>query len=1030
MTNYKKLNNIIGWAVFVVASFVYLATIEPTTSFWDCGEYIATAYKLEVGHPPGAPLFNLIGRFFTLFGGGTANAAMMVNALSAIVSAFTILFLFWTITALARKIALKTGELTKDKLIAIFGSGVVGALAYTFSDSFWFSAVEGEVYAMSSMFTAIVFWAILKWEELADEPHNIRWIVLIAFLMGLSIGVHLLNLLAIPAMTFIFYFKKYKTTTRNGFILAGILSVLILVIVQNGIIPGIVSLSAKFELFFTNSLGLPFNTGTIIYAALIIGGIIWGLRYTQKNKKIIANTAILCFTFILIGYSSFAVLIIRSQANTPMDENNPENAINLLSYLNREQYGSWPILHGQYFNAPVVDYLDGSPVYTKDEKLGKYVITDERKSTIPVYDPNFTTFFPRMHSSQDNHETGYRNWSDMRGTPTPATDRNGEQTMINKPTFGENLKFFFSYQVMHMYFRYFMWNFAGRQNDVQSHGGIMKGNWLSGIDFLDSSRIGARANVPEHFKANKGFNRFYMLPFILGLIGLYFHYTKDKKDAFVVTLLFFFTGMAIVIYLNQAPYQPRERDYAYAASFYAFAIWIGFGVYALYDMLKKKINATTGGILATSIAMLAAPVLMAKDGWDDHDRSGRYTARDFAFNYLSSCAPNAILFTNGDNDTFPLWYAQEVEGFRTDVRVVNLSLSNTDWYIEQMRRKAYDSDPIPLSLTEAQYRQGTRDYVPIYPNESLGLDTARYYPIKQLLEFVASEEPKAKLATQGNGELAYLPTNRIFIPVDSATVVNNGTVPKSMADKVVKGGIRWKINKSYILKNELMIFDILANNNWKRPVYFAITVGDDSYMFLQDYFQLEGLAYRLVPVNNISMDGQEGFVDTEIMYNNMMNKFAWGGMETGKIYMDENNLRMTYNLRNNFARLADALIREGKKDKAIKALDRAMQVMPKEIVPYNYFILPIAESYYKAGQNAKANEILSALAKQYDAELNYYFSLGPDFISKTENESQQAMSILQRMLQVTKMFGEEKLNKEVDAIFKKHEQTYLRYFQS
>ncbi len=1022
--SYKKINTLAGWVIFLIAATVYLSTIEPTASFWDCGEYISTAYKLEVGHPPGAPLFNLIGRFFTLFS-DEHGAALMINAMNGICSAFTILFLFWTITAFAKKIALQSGELNPAKILTIMGSGIVGSLAYTFSDSFWFSAVEGEVYAMSSFFTAIVFWAILKWEEVADEPHSLRWIILIAFLMGLSIGVHLLNLLAIPAIVFVYYFKRYKIT-RNGFILTSIISVVTLGVVQAGIIPGIVSWAAKFELFFVNSLGMPFNSGTIFYFLLVVSASAWGLWYTTKKNKPALNTGILAITMLLIGYSSFFTLVIRSQANTPMDENNPENAINLLSYLNREQYGDWPILYGQYYNAPLdpaQPYKDGNPTYTKDEKAGKYVITQDKKNSIPNYDKRFCTIFPRMHSDQRNHVSGYRDWADIKGTPVTTTDQNGEAKTLMKPTFGENLTFFFRYQLGHMYARYFMWNFVGRQNDIQGHGGVLKGNWLSGIAPIDAVRLGPQENLPSSMTSNKGYNRFYFLPLILGLVGLFFHFKKDKLDGFIVFLLFVLTGVAIIVYLNNTPYQPRERDYGYVGSFYAFAIWIGLGVFAIADVLSKKVSSNIATVVAIIIGLFSAPVLMAKEGWDDHDRSDRYTARDFAANYLNSCAPNAILFTNGDNDTFPLWYAQEVEGIRTDVRVVNLSLSNTDWYIEQMRRKAYDSDPIPLTLKEEQYRQGTRDYVPVYYNPNIISDSTRYYNVKQLMEFVGSEDPQAKIQTQSGMELSYLPTDKVLIPVDSALVVGNGTVPKGMESMVLKA-MPWKINKQYLMKNDLMIMDIISTNNWKRPIYFAVTVGDDAYMNLEPYFQLEGLAYRLVPMRMQTFDGQTGKANTDIMYENMMNKFKWGGMSNDGIYMDENNLRMTMNLRNNFARLAEALIAEGKNDKARKVIDRCMQEMPRKNIPYNYFMLPIAEVYYKLGMNKEADALLKDIADIYEEDLTYYFRFKGKLAESIDTERQQAMAVMQRLGQVARMNKQEKLANELDARFKKLTTSY------
>jgi hypothetical protein len=1016
--NYSKINTALGWIVFAIASFVYLSTMEPTTSFWDCGEYISTAYKLEVGHPPGAPLFNLAGRFFTLFASGPSEAAKMVNAMSALSSAFTILFLFWTITALARKLSLLSGPLNAVSALTIFGAGIVGSLAYTFSDSFWFSAVEGEVYAMSSFFTAIVFWAILKWESIADEDlHDERWLVLIAYLMGLSIGVHLLNLLAIPAIVFVYFFKKFPVT-RNSFVLTLIISVVLLGLVQAGIIPGIVSWAARFELFFVNTLGLPFNSGTIFYFILLLGMIVFGLFYSHKKGRRHLNTAILSFAMLLLGYSSFFVLVIRSQANTPMDENNPENAINLLSYLNREQYGDWPILYGQYYNAPLnpeKPYKDGNPVYTKDETAGKYVITQDRKGTIPNYDPKFCTIFPRMHSDQRNHVAGYKEWADIKGSPVRTTNARGEPTTIYKPTFGENLKFFFSYQLGHMYARYFMWNFVGRQNDTQGHGSVLKGNWLSGIKPIDAIRLGPQENLPESFTSNKGYNRLYFLPLILGLLGMFFHFRAHRSDGFVVFLLFMLTGVAIIIYLNNTPYQPRERDYGYVGSFYAFSIWIGLSVFAIRDFLvKRKIPVAAATMAGIVLGLLGAPTLMAAEGWDDHDRSNRYTARDFAFNYLNSCAPNAILFTNGDNDTFPLWYAQEVEGFRTDVRVVNLSLSNTDWYIEQMRRKAYDSDPVPLTLTEEQYRQGTRDYLPVYYNPQLKLDTNRYYNVKDIISFVGSEDPAAKISTQSNMELNYIPVKKIFIPADSAQVVNNGTVPPELAPQILDG-ISLDIDRSYVMKNDLMILDILATNNWKRPVYFAITVGDDAYLNLDPYFQLEGLAYRLLPVRLRSADGQTGKVNTKIMYENMMKKFVWGGLDKNTLFMDENNQRMTMNLRNNFARLAQELIREGKKDKAKEVLDYCMKKLPLNNVSPNFFLMPLAECYYQLDMKAEGDRLCKLLFDQYEDELAYYSRFKGRMADNIDYEKQQAMGIMQRLVQLTGMYKQDALSKDFEA---------------
>lgn len=1022
--NYKLINNITGWVIFIIATLVYVLTIEPTTSFWDCGEFIATAYKLEVGHPPGAPLFMLLARFFSLFAfGDVTQVAKMVNILSALMSSFTILFLFWTITHLAKKIIEKTSNsFDKPQLLTVIGSGIVGALAYTFSDTFWFSAVEGEVYAMSSFFTAIVFWAILRWENVANQPFANRWLVLIAFLMGLSIGVHLLNLLTIPAIVFVFYFKKF-TPSRKGIIISSILSIIILATIQYGIIPGIIKIAAIFELIFVNSFGLPFNTGVMVYILLLIGLIIFGLHYTYKKHKVILNTAILFFTVILIGYSSFTVIVIRSLANPPMDENNPENVFSLLAYLNREQYGDRPLIYGQYYNSPLdrnEPYIETNPIYIQkkikegDKLVDKYVIADYKE--VPNYDSRFNTIFPRMHSSEGSHVKAYKEWADIKGSPIKVINREGKEEIIYKPTFFENLKFFFSYQVGHMYFRYFMWNFAGRQNDVQGYGSITKGNWISGIPFIDNMRLGNQDLLPDNMKNNKANNKFYFLPLILGLIGLFVQYKSSNKDFWITMLLFFFTGMAIILYLNQTPYQPRERDYGYAGSFYAYCIWIGLGVIGLYNLLRKKSPALVSSFVAIIISLFV-PTLMAKEGWDDHDRSHRYTARDFAHNYLNSCAPNAIIFTNGDNDTFPLWYAQEVEGIRTDIRVVNLSLFNTDWYIDQMIRKAYESDPIPYSLTHDKYVQGTRDVVYLMDDPRL----KDFVNLKDIINFIASDDAKTKLSQDRS--LDYSPTRNFRIPVDSAKVVELGIVKQKDASQILKN-IDWRLNKSYVLKSELMVLDMLAHNDWKRPIYFAITVGQDSYLKLEDFFQLEGLAYRLVPIQTKNPDGQIGRIDTEIMYDNMMNNFKWGGINDERVYLDENNLRMTMNLRNNFARLAEALINENKKDSALKVLDKCLEIMPNSTVPYNYFNIGIADGYYKLGNNEKANEIVNILVKSTEQELNYYISLDSKFTASVDYDLQRAMMVMRELARITEAYKQSDLSKSINESFTKYYSLY------
>ena len=1098
--SFKKLNILTGWLVFLVAAWTYIATIEPTSSFWDCGEFIATAYKLEVGHPPGAPLFMILARVASAFV-SPENVPMAVNVLSALASAFTILFLFWSITHMAHKMATRSGEaLNTGSIIAVLGSGIVGALAYTWSDSFWFSAVEGEVYALSSFFTAVVFWAILKWESEADEPHSTRWLILIAYLMGLSIGVHLLNLLCIPAIAFVYYFKRY-TPTVKGVLMTFVVSAIILGTIQAVIIPGIVKVAGSFELLFVNSMGLPFNTGNVIYGALLIGLIVWGIRWTQRNGHVLWNIVILGVTVILVGYSTYAMIVIRSTANPPIDENNPENVFNLLSYLNREQYGDRPLLMGQFWGSPYSsERKDGSPVYTATYQVKKggravqnfydrwsaahfveqnpgheidhaYVITDPRKGSEVQYDPEFTMLFPRMYSAQASHESAYKQWSDFKGTPIRARDREGKPTIINQPTFSENMRYFFQYQMDWMYWRYFLWNFAGRQNDIQGHGNITEGNWLTGIKAIDAQRLGNQDQLPPSMTENHGFNRFYLLPMLLGVIGLVYQMLRHLRDWTVVMLLFFFTGVAIVIYLNQTPYQPRERDYAYVGSFYAFAIWIGLGVFALYDaartisqkelgmvigtafglgVLKYVVewdgdhsvsyslfylaalgggalalfhglnkvlkNGAVTGTLATLVG-LVVPAVMVADGWDDHDRSNRAPARDLASNYLESCAPNAILFTNGDNDTFPLWYAQEVEGIRTDVRVVNLSLLNTDWYIDQMRRKAYTSEPVPFGMPQEKYRQGTRDVVALIPQGKGG-----YRDLKEMMKFVSDDRNMQPLF-QRNVKDAFFPTDKFSIPVDSAVVFGNGTL--TAKDTAWLRSLDWQIRKQVLLKNHLMVLDLLANNNWERPIYFAVTTGPDSYINLQDHFQLEGLTYRVVPVRSPNANPNlQGRVATDIMYRNVTEKFLWGNMDTeGFIYLDENILRMTTNLRLQLSSLAEALIAEGRKEEARNILDLSLTKMPERNVPYDRILLPTVEAYYAIGDVAKGNELSERLFTIMEENLTYYTSLETKFLKQMEQEMAIAHAVMGRLMSETGK-ADSTLGKAMEERFEAMEELY------
>lgn len=1063
---FRKLNNLLGWIVFAIATFTYCATIEPTASFWDCGEYIACAYKLEVGHPPGAPFFLLVGRFFALFGGSDpTNAAMMINIMSALSSSFSILFLFWTITRLGIKIyGKKVEDLSKPQQWAILGSGIIGALAYTFSDSFWFSAVEGEVYAMSSFFTAVVFWAILKWDEedSVDPTSALRWLVFIAYLVGLSIGVHLLNLLVIPAIGFIIYFKKYKFTWKSFFI-AGFVSVAILGFVQSILISKFVKFLSDYEVFFTNKIHLPFSSGTIIFFLLLIVSLVYLIKYTItknekdykfglynamgfsgmavisgqsgsdmfwrfvfmggilyainkfKTKTITLNTIFLSFTTILIGFSSFFVLVIRSQANTPMDENDPENAPNMLSYLLREQYGDWPILYGQYYNAPSVSrnkFADGTPIYAKDEAAKKYRVVDSRKNSIPKYEKEFCTVFPRMYSSQPHHEAGYKYWGNVaeHHRNKVMENRYGEAETVQIPTMAANLTYFFRYQINYMYMRYFYWNFVGRQNDIQgSTGNNMEGNWITGIKAFDNFRLDYDTTNPIYRdKRNFANNHFYALPLILGLLGMFFHFKRNKPDAWVVLCFFLLTGLAIVVYLNQSPYQPRERDYAYAGSFYAFAIWIGLGVMAIYDFLSKK-SATMSMAIGSTALCLVVPGIMAQQGWDDHDRSLRTLSHDCAVNYLQSCAPNAILFTNGDNDTFPLWYAQEVEGVRTDVRVVNLSLLQTDWYYKQMCRAAYDSKPVPFTIPLEKVEASKLEYLVINRQNPQRMN------LQDALNYGTSDDLNTKL-DNGGEPIDVLPTNKFVVNVDSEQVVKNKVLNEKDMSRLAKT-IEWDLGgKNYITKNDLLVLDLIAHNDWSRPIYFAVTTGDDAYVGLKDYFQLEGLAYRFVPVKQNEVEAaQGGHVNTDVMYDNIMNKFLWGGQDKAGVNLDENCTRMTGNLRMQMSFLAGALINEGKNDKAKAVLDKCLAVMPDENIPYDVTIFSVCASYYEIKDFETANKLAKKLFDIYEGDLRIYNAQKPNRRAAYGRDMNQAKEILRRLVSLTYQFKQENLAKEFSA---------------
>ncbi|MCB9195355.1 MAG: DUF2723 domain-containing protein [Flavobacteriales bacterium] len=1223
--NYNKINNILGWLVFAIATWVYLATMEETTSLWDCGEYITTANKLEVGHPPGAPLFMMLGRLFSAFA-SPENAAMMVNAMSALSSSFTILFLFWTITMLVRKVSILTGNDLKDSgnQIAIFGSGMVGALAYTFTDSFWFSAVEGEVYAMSSFFTALVFWAIFKWEVEAEKFDSDRkagisnrfnpnrWLIFISYMIGLSIGVHLLNLLAIPAIAYVIYFQKSKAIELKGFLITGIIGLMTLGVVQSVVIPKIPSLADFFERTFTNSFGMGFNSGFTIFMLLVIGLLTFGILYTSKKGKSLWNNIIVSLTMLLIGYSSFTMIVVRSNANPPLDENNPETLSSLVSYLNRDQYGSWPILRGPYWNSPTLPGCDadakekpkasfmksyvakleqtqanfssqqvlkiqehvgslGIPLTVAKLKSGeisvstpqfkkwiyyngeyvapnegiaaemkdplKYEISfitlfdfEEYKSKVnevneklkaeginfnlnlsqeasPLYintmagkagekkyAPDYITFLPRMYRQGEGDK--YMAWINydehQHDTPLPAyenipgTDKADQyfnlvqmagsagdpnmaaqymeyaemlkQDGLYKPNFmNENMAYMFNYQIGWMYLRYFMWNFSGRQNDLQGYGlngggrKLLEGNWLTGVDFVDQERLGSQDDLPMFITMNKGYNRYFMLPLILGLIGFIFHAVKAPKDMFSVLLLFLLTGLAIVFYLNQKPMEPRERDYAYAASFYAFAIWIGLGVYALFDAGRnfdmKKILPVAGGIAGGSVFILlvqkgmfetaglgmaltymsfvglgvylifgflgdklknttvtgslatilclAVPVILGIENWDDHDRSNRTTARDFAYNYLISCSEKseggkgAIIFTNGDNDTFPLWYLQEVEEQRTDVRVANMSLLGTDWHISQMKRQAYDSEPLEITMNEFSYRNGTRDYVLIMENPK---KEGKFYSAKEAMQFILDDNHY-----MDNGQTCqmenYIDFRGIYIPVDKEAALKHGIISKEDLPNVVDT-LKWTLKGGVLYKSDLAVLDLLSNYKWDRPIYFASLSeqGLQANYRISKYMQSEGLAFKITPMEF----GTGGGVNFDKMYALMMDKengFQWGNMKGEGVLVDYYTMRMVYNLRVQIMKFTEDLIAAGENQMAIDVLDRAFEEMPidNEQVPVDDICYYLCANYYDAGAKDKGDALAIKLAKVKLGEIAYYANQSDYFFNQMYPEFGKAM---------------------------------------
>ncbi|MCW3464732.1 glycosyltransferase family 117 protein [Chitinophaga nivalis] len=1046
--NFKRTNNLVGWVICIIACFVYIKTMEATGSLWDCGEFISSAYKVQVPHPPGAPLFVLLGRLFTMFL-EPSQAALGVNLMTALASGFTILFLFWTITHFARRLMVKAGEeISREKMIAIMGAGAVGALAYTFSDSFWFSAVEGEVYGMSSFFTAIVFWAILKWEHEADEPYSDRWIVLIAYLLGLSIGVHLLNLLTIPAMVMVYYFRRFKVTGWGTF-WAFIVGCGITGLVQKYLIQDTVKASGYMDVFFVNTLGMSYFSGFIfyfvfitailiigfrkpkfsIYAPLIViasvilvpafndvsGGVIFIkfllaaffllIPYLLKTVGIKLNTAktvhisrltISFVLFMLLGYSTYVTTMIRSTANPSVDMYNVDNPISLVGYLGREQYGDFPLVYGQVFTARP-EYKEGANIYARGPK--KYEVSGKKMEA--VYAAEDKMLFPRVWdaSNEQGHADFYRTWLGL---------QQGE-----KPTFGDNIKFFLQYQVNFMYFRYFMWNFVGKQNDTQGYGNVRDGNWISGIPFIDNFIYGDQSKMPDSLKENKAHNTLFFLPFILGIIGFFYQYKNHRKDTLIVSLLFFFTGLAIVVYLNQAGNQPRERDYAYVGSFYAFAVWIGLGVLSVYAFLKKKTkNATLSPALATILCLVAVPVLMAAQEWDDHDRSTKYIARDIAKDYLESCQPNAILFTVGDNDTYPLWYAQEVEGIRPDIRVINLSLLGVDWYIDQARKTVNQSPAIQMNWSADKYQGENHNFVRFFDPGNIPAE--KYFNLKEIINFMGSDDPNSKLSTEGGGSENFLPTRQVFIPVDKAAVLKYGVVAAKDSANILPS-VPFKISKNYLVKNDLAVYDIIAANEWKRPIYFT----SPTDLGLNEYLQTDGLTYHLVPLPkptavdplNLDINANVG-----VMYDNLMHKFSFGGAQTQGTYFDESNRKMLQYLRQAFTKLGVALSQQGgSKDSALNVLKHMDKNILETNFPYamtspgnmhNYTSLQTVYAYYMAGDAKRGDEIAEKIIRDCEQQLAYYQSLPASKVtSDLQRDGQNAQQFVAWLHQMKTDFG-------------------------
>ncbi len=1056
--HFDKWNKILGWTVFAIALVTYWLCVEPTASFWDAGEYITTASNLEVGHPPGAPLYQLLGAFFSIFAMEPSNIALTINLMSVFQSAFTILFMFWSLTILLRNVVGKMGEINDDNLKGILAASFVGSLAFAFTDSFWFSAVEAEVYAGAICLMSILFYSALRWEREMNTPRGDRWLILIAFLVGLTFGIHFLGLLSIPAMGFLYFFKNYKTITVKNFIIANVVTVAILLFIFKLLLPWTMQFFSTSEIFFVNSIGLPFNSGTIIAGLLFIAIFYFGLRYTRRHGHAMLNTLLLCVLFIFIGFSSWLMLPIRANAGVVINENNPNNARELLAYYNREQYPETHLFHGPLFTELYAGldrdnpYKDDKPKYEKDKEKGEYVIVNDWKNASQNTDDAQKGFLPRMWSMENaanyleftdglDFEMAYEYRSDQRLVDevrgfkeafneglVDGKEYNkfltdfGPALDIKPPSFGQNMQFMLNFQMGYMYWRYFMWNFTGRQDDVQGEYTDLHGNWLSGVDLIDEARLGSQDNLPSDVKNNKARNTYFFLPLIIGIIGLVFHFKNDKRTWWVLFVLFMFTGLALKVYLNERPFEPRERDYALVGSFYVFALWIGFGVYALYDLAKTYLKPKLALPIITVVTLLAAPILLAAQNWDDHDRSGKYTAQSMAKMYLDSCDENAILFTIGDNDTFALWYAQNIEGYRQDVRVINTSLFQTDWYIDDMKRKAFTSDPIPSQLTHAQYRFGTRDFVAYQKTTRDTID------INTWLDFIAKDEKKYMIEMNSGQWVNSFPSKIVRIPVDKQSVLRNKIVAQKDADQIVDN-IYIELEGDYLYKNRLLMLDIVANNNWERPIYFSGgSFGNDDYIWMKDFLQLDGVVYKLVPIRTPLGKGSPfdmGRIDEEKMYN-LVKGWDWGGSGSPDIYHDTETRRNSITYRSNIARLTEKLLNKGEKGKAKEMLDLAMEKMPVEHFEYYSLLEPYVSGYYEVGDKEKARALYAEVTKKYQEKIEYYgsiklkrqYSLAQEIISEVEQ--------YRNFINVTIIYDDEAFARQEAAKFNE----YLKLFKA